>query len=460
MSVNKTLVPTALLALTRAAENVTAAVQSRLARPILLGALCLTLLVAPTGSSFAQGQRQLLDRVVAMVDGDVVLQSELERRLEEARENAQRQGAPVPPADQFRQQILDMLIIESLQLQYAERVSIRYDDDTINRVLTNMAASSGMSFNDYVSALQAEGVYLTTREEVRRQLTIQELQRGAVNRRITITEQEIDNFLNSETGREVLAPDYLVEDLRIPTPATDSPQIRASKLRYAGDLATRIREGTNIAAIRSGLAGSSEFPVDGTSFGWRKAEQLPRLFSDIVTGMSVGEVEGPIEAGNGFHIIQLMDKQGGTEQIVNQTNLRHIMLTPNEIRNEEQTIELINELRQRILDGEDFATIARQNSDDASSVVGGGDLDWINEGGMPPEMEEVVGSLEVGEISEPFRTATGWHIAEVLGRREEDLSQQYTRAQAENALRNRKFDLELQNWLIELREEAFVEIVE
>jgi peptidyl-prolyl cis-trans isomerase SurA len=176
--------------------------------------------------------------------------------------------------------------------------------------------------------------------------------------------------------------------------------------------------------------------------------------------MSASDVEGPIEAGNGFHIIQLVDKRGGTEQMVNQTNFRHIMLEPNEIRNEEQTIKAIKRLRERILAGEEFAPLARQNSDDVSSVVAGGDLDWINEGGMPLEMALIIDPLEVGELSDVFQTEAGWHIAEVLGRREADLSSEYSRAQAENALRSRKFDLELQNWLIEIREEAFVEVVE
>jgi peptidyl-prolyl cis-trans isomerase SurA len=146
--------------------------------------------------------------------------------------------------------------------------------------------------------------------------------------------------------------------------------------------------------------------------------------------------------------------------MVNQTNIRHIMLSSNEIRNEDQTIAEINELRERIIAGEDFAVIARQNSDDASSVVAGGDLDWVNEGGMPPEFELAVNELDENELSEPFLTATGWHIAEVLGRRETDLSIEYSRSQAEGTLRDRKFDLELQNWLIEIREEAFVELVE
>ena len=176
--------------------------------------------------------------------------------------------------------------------------------------------------------------------------------------------------------------------------------------------------------------------------------------------MSIDDIEGPIKAGNGFHIIKLTNKRGGTEQIVNQTNLRHIMLSPNEIRTDEQSRVAIERLRQRIVDGEDFGTIARQNSDDASSVVSGGDLEWVSEGGMPPAMEVIIDELAVGELSQPFRSDTGWHIAEVLGRRVSDLSGEYSRNQAENTLRNRKFDLELENWLLEIREEAFVEFID
>ena len=214
------------------------------------------------------------------------------------------------------------------------------------------------------------------------------------------------------------------------------------------------------APARSAAEAAGRFQVSSTEFGWRKADELPQLFADIVAEMTLGEVEGPIEAGNGYHIIRLAGKQGGTDQMVSQTDVRHIMLIANEIRTDEQTRTAIAELRQKIVDGEDFATLARQNSDDASSVVGGGDLDWINEGGMPPEMQAVVDTMEIGELSEPFKTESGWHIAEVLGRRIQDFSQDYTRNQAENALRDRKFDLEMENWLIEIREKAFVELID
>lgn len=424
---------------------------------LLTGALICAFLALPAAAQ----QRVLLDKIVAIVDRDVVLQSELNNRLEDIRRTAERDNRELPPPNQLRDEVLETLIMENIQMQFAERASIRYDDDTINRVLGNMAQESGLSFEAYIQALEAQGVYLQTREQVRQQLTMQELQRGYVNQRITVTDQEIDNFLNSEMGQEVISADYLIDHILIPVTSADGPQMRSDKLRYAAELVAQLEEGGSITETRARALAERRFALDGTNFGWRKLDQLPSLFANAVEPMSVGQIEGPIEAGNGFHIIQLRDKRGGTEQIVKQTHIRHIMLAPNEIRDEQQTIALINELRQRIVDdGEEFTSLARQNSDDATSVVAGGDLDWVSEGGMPIEMESVVDTLEVGEISEPFRSQMGWHIAEVLGRRESDLSSEYTRSQAANMLRNRKFELELQNWLIEIREEAFVELVD
>ena len=397
----------------------------------VIGALLLLLLAAP----FASAQRVLLDKIIAIVDDDVVLKSELDERIVEITAAAQRNGQPLPDdLEQFESDIMEALIVENIQMQLANRVSIRYDDDTINRVLGNMASNNNLTFDQYVDALEENGVYLQTREQVRKQMTMQELQRGMVNRRIKITEQEIDNFLNSEMGRELMAADYFVDDLLIPFSAADTPEIKAEKQRLAADLISRIDDDFPLAAARAAARQNTAIEIGGAELGWRKAKQLPSLFADIVVEMEIGQVEGPIEAGNGLHIIQLVDMQGGTEQFVNQTRVRHIMLSPNEIRNEEQTEAEARKIHQRILDGEDFATIARQNSDDASSVVGGGDLDWVNEGGMPPEMEQVVDALEIDGVSEPFRSQVGWHVARVEGRRLQDLSREFTRNQAANAL--------------------------
>lgn len=423
--------------------------------------LCLTLgLVLASAAPPAAAQRILLDKVIVLVDEDVVLQSELDLRMAEIQQNSARANRPLPEPDVFRKEVLDALVLENLQMQLSERVSIRFDDDAINRVLVSMAENNGLSFDDYLIALNDAGAYLQTREAIRKQMSLQELQRGMVNRRIQITEQEIDNFLNSETGREVMAPDYLVEHILIPTGGEESAATKQSKLSYVADLMAQIEEGNDFKAVRSAARQAGTFQIEATEFGWRKAEQLPTLFREIVEGMDVDDVEGPIEAGNGFHLIQLASKQGGTEMMVKQTNFRHILLIPNEIRNEEQTEQEIRELRQQIADGADFTSLARQNSDDPASVVAGGDLDWVNEGSLPPEIENEVDALEVGMLSEPFQSTAGWHIAEVLERRVKDLSTLYIRNQAENALRNRKFDLELQNWLIEIREKAFVEFID
>ena len=408
----------------------------------------------------ASAQRVLLDKVIALVDEDVVLQSEFESRITEVQDNAARAERPLPQAEQLRTEILDSLVLENLQMQLAEKVSIRFNDDEINRILGTMAENNNLSFDEYLDVLNEAGVYLQTRDQVRKQMTLQELQRGMVNRRIQITEQEIDNFLNSEMGREIMAPDYLVEHMLILVGGEETVAAKQGKLRYASDLLARIDEGENFAAVRAAASQARLFEINATEFGWLKAEALPNLFREIVEGMEIGDAEGPIEAGNGFHLIQLANKAGGAEQMVKQTNFRHIMLTPNEIRDEQQTEDAIREFRQQILDGEDFATLARQNSDDDTSVVAGGDMDWINEGQLPLDMEAVIDSLEIENLSEPFRTGNGWHIAEVIERRVADLSTIYTRNQAERSLRNRKFDLELQNWLIEIREEAFVEFID
>lgn len=430
------------------------------ARLLKAGALMLFTLL----SSHLHAQRQLLDKVVAIVDEDVVLQSELDSRLEDVRANAVAAGQPLPPASELREQIIETLIVENLQLQLAGRMGIRYDDDTINNVMQTIAQQNNMSFDDYISSLEAAGRYLSTREQIRKELTLRDLQRGMVNRRINITDQEIDNFLNSEMGRVTMAPDYLVDQTLIPIGENDPAELIAAKQQFAEQMLQAINNGTafdtaRLAAQRGAAANPpTAFQVSGGELGWRKADGLPSLFVDLVPTMKAGEVRGPIRSPSGFHLLKLVNVRGDINSLVKQTHARHILITPNEIRTEEQARNLIQRLHDRIENGEDFAEIARQNSDDAASVVAGGDMGWANEGGMPPDFEEVVNGLEVNELSEPFRSSYGWHIAEVIERREQDLSREFSRQQAENSLRARKFDVELQNWLIEIREQAYVKI--
>lgn len=424
--------------------------------------LALLLLGLVAGNALAQ--RQVLDKVVAIVDEGVVLQSELDARLAEAREQMTASGQPVPPAAQLREQALESLVVENLQMQLVDRMGIRYDDDTVNGVMQTLAEQNNMSFDEYVAALESVGRYVITREQIRKELSLRDLQRGMVNRRINITDQEIENFLNSEMGRVTMAPDYLVDQTLIPVGEDDTPELIAAKEAFAQQMLEAVQGGADFAEARAiaqrGAAATppTAFPVSGGELGWRKAEGLPTLFVELVPTMTANEIRGPIRSPSGFHLVKLVAVQGDIQSMVNQTRARHILITPNEIRTEEQAETLIRALHARIKGGEDFAEIARQNSDDAASVVAGGDMGWASEGGMPPDFETQIRDLEVGQLSEPFRTSFGWHVAEVMERRVQDMSREFSRQQAENSLRNRKFEVELQNWLVEIREQAYVKI--
>lgn len=413
-------------------------------------------------SANAVAERQVLDRVIAIVDDGVVLQSEFDERMWEIQQRAREMDMQLPPPAELRNQVMENLIIENLQLQLADRVGIRFDDDTLNQVMADIAAQNGMTFDQYVGMLEDQGAYLNTRERIRRELAVNEVQRGLVNRRISITDQEIENYLNSESGRSAMAPDYLVDQILIPVPATDTAAMQRAKEAFAREIYERIQAGEDFAEVRMDAqrtASAQGMAVSGGELGWRKADQLPTLFADIVPDMRAGQVNEPLRSPNGFHIIRLTDVRGDSNRLVRQTEARHILITPNEIRTEDQARRLIDDIYQRLLDGESFNVLARQYSDDTMSVVAGGELGWVSDGGMPPEFEQVVRDLEINQISEPFRTSFGWHVAEVTDRREQDLSRQYRRQQAENALRARKFELELENWMLEIRDEAYVKYI-
>tara|TARA_R100001143_G_scaffold15093_1_gene17126 strand:- start:1714 stop:3057 length:1344 start_codon:yes stop_codon:yes gene_type:complete len=435
--------------------------RDHLSRVALLGSALLLLMSAAIPSQAAE--RQVLDRVIAIVDDGVILQSEYEERLAEIQQRAAETGMQLPPPADLRNQVMENLIVENLQLQMAERVGIRFDDDTLNRVIADIAQSNNMSFDQYVSLLESQGMYLATRERIRRELAINEVQRGLVNRRISITDQEIENYLNSEAGRTAMAPDYLVDQILVPFRDTDPQQLTAAKQALVQDIYRRAEDGEDLAQLRMEAqqrASELGFAVSGGELGWRKREELPSLFAEFVPDLSIGDVQEPVQSANGMHIVKLSDVRGDSNRLVQQTQARHILVAPNEIRTEEQARRLINEIHQRIQDGEDFNVLARQYSDDTMSVVAGGDLGWVSDGGMPPEFAAEVADLPVGELSEPFRTSFGWHVAEVTGRREQDLSRDYRRQQAQNALRARKFDLELENWILEIRDEAYVEYID
>lgn len=416
--------------------------------------------LAVTATS-AHAELKPLDRVIAIVENDVILQSELDMRLAEVQQKAaasQRGG--LPPASELRKQLLDHLILESIQLQMGERAGVRISDAQLNEAVSNIAAKNGITdLEQFKAALESQGMsYEEMREQVRREMTIQRVQQGNLNSRIQVTEQEVENFLQSPEGVAMTAGQYRLAHLLYPldsdasnADATRAEQlmttlgaaINQGKVRFENVLSDKLFEGTTI---------------EGGDLGWRKQEELPAAFAQVAPTLGRGQMSAPFRSGAGIHLLKIIDRKGGGGQIVAQTHARHILIKPSAIRSDEQARDFVAELRGRVLKGEDFSTLAKQYSDDIGSAMQGGDLDWASPGQFVPVFETTMNALPINGISEPFKSQFGWHVLQVLERRNQDMSQIRWQNQAQQVLYQRKFDDELQAWLQKIRDESFVEL--
>jgi peptidyl-prolyl cis-trans isomerase SurA len=395
-----------------------------------------------------------IDKIIAIADDDVILKSEFDTRWEQIEAQLAGLQGPRPDDAALKKQLLDQLIIENLQLQMAGRAGVRVDDNQLNSAMNTIAQQNNMTFEQFRQVLDAQDMYNQTREQLRRDIILQQFQNGAVNQRINITRQEVENFLRSETGQADIAPEYRIVQLLI-VHGEGPEQARREELAHF--LYEQLRQG---AAIEQFIAAGqvSGIEVRGSDLGFRKSEALPTIFQNVVPGMSLGEISEPFSSESGWHIVQLKDLRGGADLEIEQYHVRHIQIEPNEIRTESQAEDLINNLYQRIQNGEELSDLARQNTDDESSMVSGGDLNWITFGQFPPDFLAVVQGMEPGEMREPVRLQSGWHIIELLETRVEDMTQENMRYQAEQILRQRKFENELENWLTELRDTAYIDI--
>lgn len=400
---------------------------------------------------------EMLDQVVAIVDDDVIMASELRERVQSITQTLQTRGAELPPEDVLIRETLDRLILESLQLQLAQRVGVRISDAQLNAAMERVAAQNRMSLEEFRQALEAQGESFTAmREQVRREMLIQQVQRGNVNQRIQLSEQEVENFLESSEGQKLVQPEYRVLHALLPLDSEASEvEVQAAR-EHVQSLLRRIRAGEDFGEVVSASGG--EYTFTGGDLGWRKLEDMPSLFADVAPELDKGETSDPIRSPSGWHLVHMADRQGGGEQIVSQTRVRHILIRPSEILTPEEAREKVAELKSRIEAGEDFAELAREHSEDIGSATEGGDLGWTMPGQMVPEFEAAMNDTPVGELSEPVRSQFGWHLLEVLERREQDMSQQAMKNRAMEVLHQRKYEEELDAWLRKLRDEAFVDI--
>ena len=363
-------------------------------------------------------------------------------------------GVEVPADDILIRETLDRLILDSIQLQLANRYGVRIPDQQLDEAMGRLARQNGLTLEQFRVALEQSGQsYAAAREGLRDDLAIQRVQQGNVMRNINISEQEIDNFLATEEGEAMTQPEYRVIQALLASNRSDDAATVSAKEDYVDQVLANIQAGT---PFEQAVAAVEPYSFSGGDLGWRKLGDIPSMFAEVVPTMSIGEIE-KVRSSSGFHLVYLADAVGG-ERLVKQTDVRHILIKPTEVLDETAAEALAGQLMERINAGEDFAALARQYSDDIGSAAEGGELGWTNPGQMVPEFEAAMAGAREGEVTEPFRSEFGWHILEVMGRRDKDFSSEIQRNQVANFIREQKYQEELDAWLRKIREEAFVDI--
>lgn len=399
-----------------------------------------------------------VDRIVAVVNDDVIMKSELETRLRTIKGQLQQRNTPLPPEADLRKQVLERLVLNQLQLQAATRLGIRVSDQRLNASIARIASQNRLNIADFRRTLERDGFdFDVFREDIRREMIISQLVQRAVKQRINITEQEVSNFLATNQQQSSAADEYRLSHILISLPeAASAEQVEAAQ-RKADATVAKLRAGADFSQVAAtSSAGQQAF--EGGDLGWRKVAQLPSLFTDIVTDMGKGDISDPIRSPSGFHIVQVADVRGQEQRHVTRQSLaRHILIRTDELTSDADARNRLTQLLIRLEGGEDFATLARAHSDDPGSASNGGELGWTSPGALVPQFEEAMNKLEPGQISQPFQSPFGWHIVQLMDRRAHDDTDQFMKNKAREFLMERKVEEETETWLRRLRDEAYVE---
>ena len=398
-----------------------------------------------------------MDRIVAVVNDDVIVMSELQTRMRVVTEQMAAAGVPAPPRDVLEKQVLEQLILDHLQLQIAQLTGIRVEDETLNRQIDDIARQNKLSLREFRDILERDGYdFAAFREEIRNELIKARVQQRQVEDRVQVTDRDVDNFLATLAKQGGKDPEYRIGHILVAVPDGASPEQIAEARAKAEDIVARLQGGANFSRLAAAESDGRQ-ALEGGDLGWRKAGELPTIFENVVPKLSKGEISEIIRSPSGFHVITIIDVRGADRLVIEQTHARHILVKTNEIVTADAARARLGLLRARVLNGADFAELARANSDDPGSAVKGGDLGWLSPGDTIPAFEQVMNGLAPGEVSEPFETQFGWHIVQVLGRRDRDSTEEVERAKAAEQLRKRKIDEELQTWFRQIRDEAYIE---
>ena len=399
----------------------------------------------------------VLDRIIAVVNDGVVLQSDLDREIEFAQAQIRSRGIAAPDPSVLRSQVLEKLILTRVQTQRAQQAGIRVDDRELNEVLTGIAQQNKMNLQQFAEALRSDGQdYLAIREQIRDEVVVTRLRQREVDSRVNVTDQDIDLFLAGQTEED--ETEYRLSHMLVSIPDGASPEQREKAQIKANGLLERVRKGEDFAALAVSNSDGQQ-ALQGGDLDWRKSDALPLIFLQAARKLKTGESSPVIETAGGYHIIKLVDQRGGEKRrTIDETHARHILIQANALRTEDQARVQAREIFDQIIKGGDFAKLASEHSDDPGSKSSGGDLDWQPPGTFVPEFQAALDALKPGETGAPVRTQFGWHVAQVLDRRTRDITVEARRARARGAIQNRKAAEEYDTWLRRLRSEAYVEM--
>ncbi len=400
----------------------------------------------------------LLDGVAAVVNDGIVLRSDVENQMAVISQRIEQAGQQVPPRNILRQQVLERLVLQEVQMQRADRLGIKVSDEMVNQALTEVASRNKIKFSDLPAALEQQGIdYRTYRDEVRREMTLQMLRQRDVISRVYVSPREVDQCVAKRKASPGADNEYNLSHILVAIPSNATEQQVAERTARAQGVYERAQKGEDFAQLAISYSDSGT-ALDGGALGWRKAAQLPSFVADTVPNLKAGDVTEPIRTPSGLHIFKLLEVRGASQSaLVSQVHARHILMTTNEVEDDETVRQKLLKIRERVLNGESFEAIASVTSEDTGSAANGGDLGWQGPGTFVPEFEQQLDKLAENELSQPFKSKFGWHLVQLLGRRTYDASEDVTRNKCVMQMREARADEETEIWLRRLRDEAFVD---
>ena len=403
------------------------------------------------------GTGDFVDGIAAIVNDGVVLRSEVEDQVTMLLRNFERQGAQLPPIGQLREDVLERLILQRIQLQRAERYGISISDEGLNAAINNVAQNNNVTFEEFPEVLAAEGIdYFKYRNELKQQITLDELRQREVSSRISVSQSELDSYLILQKEEDQKAYDYDLSHILLPLTSRSGQGEINRKQEMIIDLRLRIENGEAFESIARSFSEGQQ-SSNGGRLGWMKGNELPEIFVSAIRNTKIGELSQPFQSASGFHLLKVNGIKGNDPVIEEQINVRHILIKTNEILDDAAAEEKLKTIRTQIIDEGDFGAVASAVSEDPGSAQDGGDMGWAPRGFFVPEFEEIAYSLEMNQISQPFRSRYGWHIIQFMGQRSHDITEEVQRRKAVSAIRNLKLSDEIEIWARELRDEAYVE---